>query len=76
MEGIKQPEGGWKKRTYYKVLVKLSKSNVEHTSIFFSGYLHNGKPSGYNKLFNPSYDRHYEFCDIYAMRVQQELFTD
>jgi len=45
------PEGGWKESTYYIVEVSFSRTNPVHRKIFYSGFLIEGFPAGYNQLF-------------------------
>lgn len=54
-EGIKRgtvlfPEGmkGWEPCTYYVVDASFASNNPAHRYIFYSGYLTNGVPCGYN----------------------------
>lgn len=63
------PYNGWVSKTYYLVDVALDANNVIHKSIFYSGYCVNDVPSGYNKLFNPTYDRNLTIDDVYYLKV-------
>lgn len=51
------PEGGWVPRTYYVVEVASRPSNLIHRAIFYSGFLNEGVPAGYNAIYNATYER-------------------
>ena len=48
---ITPPAGGWKENTFYVVDVAFAANNPIHRSIFFTGFLDDGVPGGYNKFF-------------------------
>lgn len=50
------PKDGWKESTHYIVDVSYSSGNPVHRSIFYTGFLDNGRPCGYNVIFNPTSD--------------------
>lgn len=50
------PKGGWKERTWYHVEVAFTNTNPIHGALFYSGFLHDGNPAGYNTLVSHSYD--------------------
>lgn len=47
---IYAPEGGWKPQAFYVVEVSFNESNPIHLDIFYTGFLNNGNPAGYNKF--------------------------
>lgn len=50
------PEGGWEPRTYYVAEVASRPTNPIHRAIFYSGFLNNGEPAGYNAIYNATYE--------------------
>jgi hypothetical protein len=44
------PDNGWEERTWYLVEVAFSNNNPVHRSLFFTGFLTDGKPCGYNEF--------------------------
>lgn len=71
---ITPPPEGWKANTYYTVAVRFSENNTEHKALFYTGFLDNYKqPSGYNSIYNPTYERNYQIWDIFSLRVLEEL---
>lgn len=60
---ILPPDGGWKPRTYYVVDVAYRATNPVHRAVFYSGFLHNGHPSGYNSVWCATY----EVGDVYSI---------
>lgn len=68
------PDNGWEGETCYQVEVKFNGANLQHYSIFYSGFLHTDNyPCGYNILFNPTYSRKYDISDVYYMKVLKKL---
>jgi len=68
------PEGGWEPQCFYVVEVSFRRGNPEHRSLFYSGFLtDSGVPSGYNAIFNPSYDQIFELKDVKHIKVIQRL---
>lgn len=67
------PKGGWKDRTYYSVWVCFNANNPAHKAIFYSGFLTDGKPCGYNELWNPTWDETYSIEEIYYLEVIKEI---
>ena len=70
------PKGGWKDRTYYIVKVAFSSGNVIHKSLFYSGFLTDGKPCGYNMIINPTYEEIKDINRAYCLEVIEELDID
>ena len=70
------PAEGWKDNTYYEVEVAFNSVNSIHKSLFYSGFVRDGKPCGYNCLFNPTYDGHHQMSDAYYMKVLRTLDLD
>jgi len=78
IEGIKRgtvvpPRSGWKERKYYLVDVAYSGGNVIHRSIFYSGFLTDGKPGGYNILLSPFSDNDSSLRDVFYLKVVRIL---
>lgn len=67
------PEGGWKPSTYYIVEVAFNRNNPIHRSIFYSGFLNNGSPAGYNSIWNPSYDEQHDIDTVHYMKAIKEV---
>lgn len=61
------PANGWKAQSLYLVEVAFNDANVIHTAIFYTGYLTDGKPSGYNELC--LYDDKYTISDVVYLRA-------
>ncbi|MDQ0019042.1 hypothetical protein [[Curtobacterium] plantarum] len=72
-KGVFPPSGGWKENTMYIVDVAFTQSNVIHQSYFFSGYLTDGKPSGYNQIINPTYEEPESMSSAYYMKAMGDL---
>ena len=55
---IKEPEEGWKERTFYLVDVSWNDNNPVHRAIFYSGLLNgeDGEPGAYNVVWSPYYE--------------------
>lgn len=72
VEGIFEPNGGWRKDTYYEVEVAFSRYNVIHLAVFYTGLFSQDDPSSwpgnYNQVWNPVYDRRMDITDVYYMR--------
>lgn len=49
-KGIIPPDGGWEERSWYLVEVSYFKGNPIHQSLFFTGFLQEGQPGGYNSV--------------------------
>jgi len=45
------PDDGWQGQAYYIVDVAYNVHNPVHRTIFYSGFLQNGEPAGYSKLW-------------------------
>jgi len=73
VKGVFPPEGGWKENTMYIVDVAFTQSNAIHQSYFFSGYLSDGVPSGYNQIINPTYEEPESMRSAYYMKALYEL---
>ena len=44
------PKEGWKEKSYYVIEIARSISNVIYRAIFYTGFLNNGEPWGYNAV--------------------------
>jgi hypothetical protein len=56
--------------------VAFSSGNVIHKSLFYSGFLTDGKPCGYNMIINPSYGENLDTNRAYYLEVIEELDID
>ena len=48
---IHAPDGGWKAHTWYLADVSMFKGNPIFKALLFTGFLDNGKPTGYSGFF-------------------------
>ena len=66
----------WFEQTYYIVEVAFNANNPIHKKIFFSGFLHGGKPCGYNGFaaFGRNMDT-LEFQDAYFIRPIKIIYN-
>ena len=69
------PEGGWEEQTTYLVEVSFRSANPIHRALFFSGFLIKGKPGGYNRIFNPTYENYCEIYEVYYLKVIKVVAT-
>ena len=67
------PKGGGRARTWYIVNVSYSATNTIHKSLFFTGFLTDGKPSGYNILVNETYESNKKISDAYYIEAVIDL---
>lgn len=68
------PEGGWKERAYYVVLVSFREGNPEHKAILYTGFLNSGEPGSYSGVFNPTYEPEFlSVQEIHSMKVISEI---
>jgi len=72
---IPLPEG-WKERTLYLVDVSYRPSNPIHRSVFYTGFLHNGNPCGYNEVHAPGMKGHVDLNEVYYMVVIKEICSE
>jgi hypothetical protein len=72
------PINGWKEHTLYLVDVSMNAGNPMHKALFYSGFLQDGWPCGYNGITSmiPSNDEGpREIHSVYYMKVIKELYT-
>lgn len=67
------PEEGWESSTYYVVEVAFSKTNVIYQCIFYSGFLSDGKPAGYNCFLSPTMEERVSLHQAYYVKVVRRL---
>jgi len=69
------PRLGWRENAFYLVEVKLYENNVEHISIFYTGYLDDsGFPSGYNQVSNPTYEnKTFKITEVFSLKSIKRL---
>ena len=60
---------GWLADTYYYVEVAFASNNPIHKVIFYSGFLHDGKPASYNTFLNPTGTPNLDIRNAYYMKV-------
>ncbi len=65
------PVGGWKERTYYSVMAAFTPNNPFHVYVFYSGFLQDGEPCGYNEFC--CYEDKIEYVDAYVLLPIKEL---
>ena len=70
------PKGGWKASTYYIVEVAFSSCNVIFKTLYYSGFLSDGKPSGYNGILSTKLEDLQNLNDTYYLKVVEELDID
>ncbi len=71
------PIEGWLEKAYYLVEVAWSNGNPIHRAIFYTGFLHNDHPAGYNQLYNGSYSifEDHSITFVYYMKSIRLLVT-
>ena len=76
---VHAPEGGWKPRTWYLVDVSYFVGNPVHRSLFFTGFLQDGKPCGYNCLI-PLHGIHdewpKEWTEVRYLKAIREVISE
>ena len=70
------PPDGWEERTYYIVEASFSVGNPIHQYIFFTGFLQDGKPGGYNQFCSGSSDTFYSYGHAYYLKPIHKLAAD
>ena len=65
----------WKERTWYLVDVSYSEFNPIHRALFFTGFLHDGKPGGYNMITSSCYARPFSYREAYYLKVIREIVS-
>ena len=63
------PKDGWKDRTFYWVNASFNKYNPISRYMFYSGFISNGVPCGYNRFFGHDLD----INDAYYLEVIMEV---
>lgn len=73
------PKNGWKQNTWYIVDISCRPGNPIHESLFYTGFLDNGKPSGYNGLVpanGPDFeDKPLTINQVVYCKAKKELWT-
>ena len=74
---IEGPEGGWEPRTWYLVKIQCFASNPPHLNFFYSGFLDDGFPAGYNGAQSIYYadEEPKEITSLYSLKVIRKLFS-
>jgi len=67
------PKGGWVKSTYYIVWASFSEGNPIHKYIFYSGFLNNGEPAGYNGFLSTNISDKLDYSSAYHLEVIGEI---
>lgn len=75
IQHIYPPPDGWLPQTLYLVEVKFFANNPVHRSTFYTGFLDNGKPCGYNDLHNPGMCESNQIEDVFYLRAIRVLAT-
>lgn len=75
---IGKPKNGWEQNCWYLVEVAYSESNLIHRSLFYSGFLREQKPAGYNGFVNSTYDEDIvlTFKDAYHLKVIKKILDE
>lgn len=68
------PNKGWEERTWYLVEVAFNNNNPVHRKLFFTGFITDGKPCGYNEFARSCHHTEYSDC-VYLFPVQR-LFSE
>lgn len=65
----------WRARRYYIVNVAFSSDNIIHRAFFYSGFLQDGVPCGYNGFarFGCDFEKGMEIADAYFIEVLEEV---
>jgi len=63
------PKNGWKPKTYYVVEISMNIHNPVFMDIFYSGFLNDGRPCGYNELIRINK----EITDVKYLRVISKI---
>jgi hypothetical protein len=63
------PKDGWKKQSYYVVEIAMSAGNPIHMDIFYSGFVVDNKPAGYNNIMSAGV----EIKDVKYIKVICEI---
>jgi len=75
-KGVVAPEEDWKDNTYYLVCASFSEFNPCHEYVFYSGFINDDIPSGYNQFFYDSDRERLSISDVYYMHVVKELHKE
>lgn len=67
------PADGWEPQTYYLVEVAFSSGNPIKRYFFYSGFINDGKPSGYNCLLSPTGDDKPPISRIYYLKALTKI---
>ena len=70
------PDKGWESNTYYIVEVAFSACNVVFRVIFYSGFVSDGKPCGYNGLLSTKLNDKPEINELYYLKALEKLDLD
>ena len=71
--GIIPPKFGWVEHQYYEVEASFSKGNPVSTYVFYSGFLTDGQPSGYNCILSHTVEGKPSISDVYYLKSIKRL---
>lgn len=76
-KGLREaPPKGWEEETWYLVNVAYSSCNVIHRAFFFTGFLTDGEPAGYNQIVNPGYDENKQFREAFYLKPVMRISSE
>ena len=70
------PKEGWKKNSWYLVAISFNCQNPIYRALFFTGFIHEGKPGSYNMIADPTSDSPLSLKDIYYLRAIRLVVTE
>lgn len=73
---IYPPKGGWKQNAYYIVDVAFSINNPIHRRIFYTGFLNDGQPAGYNHFDSDYEDGQLTISDATYVKARHLIATE
>lgn len=76
-KGVFPPKEGWEENTWYLVEVSYFEGNPVHKSLFYTGFLHEGRPNGYNclvPLHGTGGRKHTEIHEVRYLRAIKMLY--
>lgn len=70
------PSDGWANRSLYLVRISHNPYNPVYEAFFWTGFVQNGVPGGYNRVFHYAHDRIYEFHELHYIYPMKLLHTE
>ena len=73
---IYPPKEGWMEQAWYLVEMSMGPNNPVHRNLFYTGFLNDGKPAGYNHFAgNTIIGEEYSISDVYYMKAVRLVLT-